>query len=76
MTGWLGHEALRVSVGGTELPFSVVLVKVSMVLGAFAALNFVAQTAADQRYFEEFLKPTIDYLRQTVMLRNIARALS
>ena len=44
-----------------------------MVLGAFAALSFVAQTASNDRYANEFLRPAIEDVRRTVMARNIYR---
>lgn len=71
VTSWLEHRAPNVAFAGLELPVSAVLVKVSMVLGAFAALNFVAQTSSDVRYSDEFLMPIIKEVRQTVILRNI-----
>lgn len=74
VTSWLVHEAEKVKFAGVTMPFSLVLVKVSMVLGAFAALSFVAQTASDDRYANEFLRPAIEDVRRTVMARNIYRA--
>ncbi len=74
ITSWLGFEASRVTLLGVQFPFTDVLVKVSMVLGAFAALNFAAQTSTDSRYAEEFLEPAIGQVRRTVMVRNIYRA--
>lgn len=74
ITSWLGFEASKVSLLGVQFPFTDVLVKVSMVLGAFAALNFAAQTGTDSRYAEEFLEPAIGQVRRTVMVRNIYRA--
>ena len=74
ITSWLGFEASKVSLLGVQFPFTDVLVKVSMVLGAFAALNFAAQTSTDSRYAEEFLEPAIGQVRRTVMVRNIYRA--
>lgn len=74
ITSWLGFEASKVTLLGVQFPFTDVLVKVSMVLGAFAALNFAAQTSTDSRYAEEFLEPAIGQVRCTVMVRNIYRA--
>ena len=74
ITSWLGFEASKVTLLGVQFPFTDVLVKVSMVLGAFAALNFAAQTSTDSRYAEEFLEPAIGQVRRTVMVRNIYRA--
>lgn len=45
-----------------------------MLLGGFAALNFVAQTSSDRRYAQEFLIPIIEEVRETVMMRNIYHA--
>lgn len=75
VTSWLVHEAEKVKFAGVTMPFSLVLVKVSMVLGAFAALSFVAQTASDDRYANEFLRPAIEDVRRTVMIRNIYQAM-
>ncbi|WP_237233386.1 hypothetical protein [Rothia nasisuis] len=74
ITNWLGVEPSKVTLLGVQFPFTDVLVKVSMVLGAFAALNFAAQTSADSRYAEEFLEPAIGHVRHTVIIRNIYRA--
>ncbi len=45
-----------------------------MLLGGFAALNFVAQTSSDRSYAQEFLIPIIEEVRETVMMRNIYHA--
>lgn len=74
VTGWLTHEVEKISVSGLDLPFSLVLVKVSIVLGAFAGLSFVAQTSTDSGYAEEFLNPTIRHVRSVLMMRNLYRA--
>lgn len=71
VTSWLTRAPSNLSFAGLDLPVSAVLVKVSMVLGAFAALNFVAQTSSDAKYSQEFLTPIIEEVRRTVILRNI-----
>lgn len=71
VTSWLTHESTQLTIAGLEFPYSTVLVKVSMVLGAFAALNFMAQTATDPAYSQEFLEPVLLHVRQVVMIRNI-----
>lgn len=74
VASWLGHPVEAARIGNLTLPFSQVLVKVSMLLGGFAALNFVAQTSSDRRYAQEFLIPIIEEVRETVMMRNIYHA--
>lgn len=74
ISGWLTHEPAAFQLAGLTLPFSAVLVKVSVVLGAFAGLNFVAQTSADAKYSQEFLTPTVEHVRQAVMMRHLYRA--
>lgn len=74
IASWLGHPVDAARIGNLTLPFSQVLVKVSMLLGGFAALNFVAQTSSDRSYAQEFLIPIIEEVRETVMMRNIYHA--
>lgn len=71
ITSWLTHEAPKLTLAGLTLPYSAVLVKVSMVLGAFAGLNFMAQTATDPSYSKEFLEPSLHHVRQVLIIRNI-----
>lgn len=71
VTSWLEYPASNLSLAGLALPVGTVLIKVSMVLGTFAGLNFVAQTSSDSKYSDEFLMPIIKEVRQAVILRNI-----
>lgn len=74
VTSWLGHSPAQLTLAGLTLPISAVLAKVALILAGFASLNFVASTATDERYAKDFLQPMMDYLRETVVLRNIYRA--
>lgn len=71
ITSWLTHPPADFTISGLTLPISAVLVKVSLILSAFASLNFVASTAGDDRYAQDFLAPMLTYLRETVIVRNI-----
>lgn len=71
VTNWLGEPASAVVIANLTLPVSSVLLKVSILLGAFAGLSFVASTSSDERYAKDFLEENLQYLQDVVMIRNI-----
>lgn len=52
------------------LPLSPTLVKVSMTLAAFSALNFAASTTSDQQHRSRFVEPMIEEVVDSLAVRN------
>ncbi|MFW0110104.1 hypothetical protein ACN081_05225 [Rothia sp. P13129] len=71
---WINHTPENFLLFGVELPVSSVLVKVSIVLGAFSGLSFAASTSTDECYMHDFLEQVFIRLRQQVLIRNIYRS--
>lgn len=71
VANWIGETPNNYIFAGIALPFSTVLLKVSLLIGAFAGLNFVASTSSDERYVQDFLRENLEYLQSVIMMRNI-----
>lgn len=70
---WINHDPSTLALGGLSLPFTTVLIKVSLVIGGFAGLSFAATSATTDEYHEDFLLPALERLRSAVGLRNAYR---
>lgn len=57
---WARHASVRFGGVFGHIRISATLLKVSLVLAAFAALNFVAAAGSDPRHRKEFLEPLLD----------------
>lgn len=68
---WIGHEPNMVFPWiGAALPLSEELLKVCLVLAAFAGLNFVASMATDQRHRTLFMQAVLDELDEGLKIRE------
>ncbi len=57
---WTGAPTTRATLLTVELPVSGTLIKVSLMLAGFAALNFAASAGADRAHRERFVEPLLE----------------
>ena len=72
---WVGHAPTPGTLFGARLPswlpVSNELIQVSVVISAFAALNFAVAAVTDERYRGDFFHDVIDDLRRLLVVREV-----
>lgn len=67
---WTGRPAQRFPGLLAQVPISPTLVKVSLTLAAFSALNLAASAAADRQHRERFVDPLLDEVVNSLQVRD------
>ncbi|GAB3305179.1 hypothetical protein GCM10027298_24070 [Epidermidibacterium keratini] len=67
---WIGGPTEELPGLLARLPGSFTLIKVALLLGAFAGLSFAASSASDALYREEFVHPIVDELETGLAARD------
>lgn len=68
---WIGRAPTPLLRSFPQLPVSLELARVSLVLAAFAGLNFAASAGSDARHREVFLRPVLDEVREGLQVRRV-----
>lgn len=67
---WISRPATPLFSSLPQFPVSLELARVSLVLAAFAGLNFAAGASSDARHREVFLTPVLDEVREGLAVRR------